>query len=211
MDDAASGIEERPLTDVLYVNRRVLPGLVTRRKDRVELFVPAPLDVDAGTSVRLRVTFGDSGKKFYVGGRALVARRGADPADGYLLAITQPAEMRSFRHLWTFCTSLNHEQARRFSTSIPCAVHTRTSSLRGRILDLSMSGAFVSLGEHARELEPGAEIELRVRGGFLRLLRRDIRAQLVWAGAKFGSPGFGAEFVDGARVGLHLVKERVRR
>lgn len=202
-------LDEPPLQEVTYRNVRAVPPLVVRRTSRVELFVPVPPAARIWSHVRLRVSFGDSDRNFHLSGRVLPGGSGEVGGEGFFLAIEERAELRAFRHLWGHVTGERREQAERRSASIPCSVRTGSGALRGRILDVSESGAFVAVSGGAVP-HAGAAIELRVRGGFLWLRSREIRAHLVWRGRKAGRQGFGAEFdEDGRPAVVELLGARV--
>ena len=205
--DATSpdALDSRPLHAAKYTSRRALLGLFNRDRSNATLFVPSSDAVSEGTSVRLKVTFGDCNRNFYVAGWVQSVREAAGQRVGFNLVIQAGDEQRAAAHLLAFCAR-NQEPAKRYPTTIGCALCIGREKLGATIRDLSMTGAFVAAKDVTPAL-PGAKIELEVRGGLFGLRSTLIPAHVVWRGEKYGKRGFGAEFAGSSPQLIELLNK----
>jgi hypothetical protein len=199
-----TALDSTNVITVRYSTRRTVLELVDREHAGARLFVLCTEPIPAGRNVTLKVTFADSNRNFYIRGciDSIVERAGLRL--GFRLLIWGADATRAFAHLLAFC-SRNQEAPKRFLAEIPCQLVVGAGVVRGKIRDLSRTGAFISTGSSA--LKAGSKLVLSVKGGFLGLCRRAIEARVVWTGEKQGRRGFGAEFLSNAPAVMGMLRQ----
>jgi hypothetical protein len=202
---STADLDSQALITAKYSNRRALMGFFTRDRSDASLFVPSSEPVMVNRHVRLKATFGDCNRNFYLAGYVQSLREAGGQRIGFNLLIQTPEEQRAISHLIAFC-SRNQEPAKRFATSISCTVSAGDATVRARIRDLSMTGAFVATSPSST-VKVGSTIELALKGGFLGLRTTHVPAQVIWQGEKNGTTGFGAEFLGSSSQLLELLNK----
>lgn len=184
-----------------YPNRRVALASYRSLRGELSLFVPTPLPVAPGEEVTVEVSFGDCAQTFALQGRVTWRResaRGLGQEQGLGIAFAPEQKFKAAKML-AFCAGRPAEAGtageQRFVADVPCAVVVGGRRLRGSIRDLSATGAFVGA---PATLTRGTELAIHIRSGWLGLGQRELKARVVWSGAKNGVFGFGARFVEDA-------------
>lgn len=184
-----------------YPSRRVALASYRSMRGELSLFVPTPLPVAPGETVTVEVSFGDCAQTFALQGQVTWRResaRGLGQEQGLGIAFPPEQKFKAAKML-AFCAGRPVEAGtageQRFPTDVPCCVVVGERQLRGTIRDLSATGAFVNA---PATLPRGTELAIHIRAGWLGLGQRELRARVVWTGAKNGVFGFGARFVEDA-------------
>lgn len=183
---------------VKYPSRRALLSCVEQGPLGVRLFAPTSEPLALRERVRLKVTFGDCVRNFYVEGRVASEPERSSGRLGHHILLRTPEERRAFSHLLAFCAQ-NKEAPRRVSVWLPCTLRAGGQTLAGNIRDLSLGGLFIA-GSQVRSssaLSARAPVEVVLKQGPFGLSSVVLPAQVVWAGEKEGVPGVGAEWMGG--------------
>lgn len=196
--------------EIRYPTRQVAVASCRSVAGGLTLFLPTTETIETGTPVTAHVGFGDAAETFDVAGTVAWRRseaQGAGLEPGLVLEVA-PAERYQASRMLEFCTgrpvAAASSAGQRFPTQLAAVVRTRDERLQGCVRDVSATGLFVA-GDGFGRIEPGDEVVILLRTGWLGFGARRLRARLVWHGMKYGIPGFGAQFVDDpARTGRIL-------
>jgi serine/threonine protein kinase len=190
-----------------YGSRKQALAASRARGAELSLAVPS-LDLTPGQSVKLRVSFADSGRTFDVTGS--VAR---EPSDFGMRVLFTGTEKQRAAEMLAFCADrtplMGTSQSRRLPVRIPCKLKSDLSNLSGNVSDLSRTGAFLVL--HGRAPLVGSWVKLCLDPGPLGMGGSSVDVRIVWRGEKQGVPGVGVAFqnISGAPaelIGRYLQK-----
>jgi serine/threonine protein kinase len=194
---------------VRFRSKRAVLSAARTNGASLTLFIPHPLEVRQGQSVRLFARVGEDERAFDLEGVVLSAATPppfAAKAAGFTLGFQGEAKWRAAQML-AFCAGrpmgLGTARTARYQVQVACRVTAAHRSLAGSVMDLSHSGAFVSTDE--KPLRPGDRVEVRLDPLLLGLGGRSLDAMVVWKGNKRGRGGFGIRFLDPAGCDSTLI------
>ena len=193
--------EHVPLEPVQFPNRKALIS----HTQNGGLLVPSRARVTVGTSVRFKVTFGDCAKGFHLSGKIESIRQANGAQVGFQLGMTTPAERRAWSQLVAFCAR-NQEPAKRYPTAIGCIIGVGTEKIPATIKDVSMTGAFI-VAKARTSLQSGTTLSVTIKGGLFGLGATHLQAEVIWAGSKQETLGFGAHFIGRTQEVLKLMRK----
>ena len=99
----------------------------------------------------------------------------------------------------------------RVKVDLRCKVKMSYGRIRGRVVDLSRSGAFVTCSHSMKGLRPGAPLRLALARGWLGLATSWLDAVVVWQGEKQGKAGFAVRFQFQHNDGLDILGRYLKR
>jgi hypothetical protein len=179
---------------------------VSKQDNKVSLFVATPEQVASDTRIQLKIRFADCGKNFVLPCRvgALESERADRPA-GLEVVVETAHDLRSYEQLLRFCNG-RQEASRRVKRSWPCQLQRGPDTRPAKILDLSLTGAFI-FARKLTEVRPGCTVKVLLGQGLFGLFKKEIEARVVWSGQKEGKPGVGVCFLAPSKKIVELMRQ----
>jgi Tfp pilus assembly protein PilZ len=199
------------ILQIRFPNRRYVLSTSRAEGTNLELFAPTAQRVPLGRRVRLMVTFEDAPERFELTGKVVFHRGATRNRDEQGVGVSfEGDDKKRAAELLAFCAGRPAVQGtatwQRFVTRIRCKVEGGSEAYSGEVLDLSLTGLFVSM-KKAPKFKAGAKLQVRLKPSTLSFWGKAMDVKVMWSGEKRGLIGFGGRFlVDHALVSAELRK-----